>query len=133
MKINHIALYVRDIAKMRNFYELYFGGKLTHKYHNEQEKYIANFLIFSEGTYIELIQPDEPYEEKIKGKFYGLAHIGFELKTVDEVDRLCLRLKQNKYIQIKEASYKQSGFYEAIFLDPENNRIEIITQGAALL
>ncbi len=130
MKINHVALYVNDLVKMRNFYELYFGGRLTREYHNEQKKRTVSFLIFSEGTYIELIKPEKAYSEKNKGEFYGSAHIGFELKTTHEVDRLCLRLKQNKYTEMKKAHHTQNGFYEAAFLDPEDNVIEITAQGA---
>ncbi len=125
MKINHVALYVNDIVKMRNFYELYFGGKLSYEHYCDQKKHTTSFVSFPEGSYIELIHPDEDYIEKDKDKLYGSAHIGFELKTSDEVDRLCLRLKQNKYTQIKEPSHTKNGFYEALFLDPEKNIIEI--------
>ncbi len=125
MKINHIAFYVHDLEKMCNFYQIYLGAKIEHEYRNEEEGFTTCFLIFSEGTYIELIQPDTMLKDHDVLKCFGLTHVGFALDKFDDVDRLALRLEQNKYKKIDGPRYARSGFYAARFLDPEDNIIEI--------
>lgn len=36
MKIEHIAIWVRDLEKMKEFYETYFAGTSTELYHNKK-------------------------------------------------------------------------------------------------
>ena len=35
MKINHVAIYVKDLEKTREFYEKYFEANAYEKYHNK--------------------------------------------------------------------------------------------------
>lgn len=123
--MSHIALYVNDIAQMRNFYELYFDGQLVKEIHCEQENATKNFLVFADSSYIELIQPDISRAENIIKSLDSMAHIGFCLENKGELDRLCLRLKQNKYEQIHDIHNDNTGLYSACFSDPEGNKVEI--------
>lgn len=125
MKINHVALYVHDLEKMSNFYQIYLGAKIEHQYRNNEQGFTACFLIFSEGTHIEFIQPDRELNNRDYLQCFGLTHIGFSLYSIEDVDRLSLRLEQNKYEKIDGPRYARSGFYAARFLDPESNIIEI--------
>lgn len=125
MKINHIALYVNDMAKMRNFYELYFDGQLAKEVHCEKEKATKSFLMFADNSYIELIKLDASQYKDMAKETHSMAHIGFSLKDKNELDRLCLRLKQNKYTQVHEVEDDKRGAYTACFSDPEGNKVEI--------
>lgn len=37
MKIEHVALYINDLEKARDFFIKYFGGKSNDGYHNKIE------------------------------------------------------------------------------------------------
>ena len=46
MKINHVALYVKDLEKSREFYEKYFNAKANNKYRNLKTGLQTYFLSF---------------------------------------------------------------------------------------
>ena len=50
MKINHVAIWVSDIEKSREFYEKYFGGVSNEKYENKLKGFSSYFLSFQSGT-----------------------------------------------------------------------------------
>ena len=50
MKIEHIALYVTDLEKMKKFYEVYFSATSNDKYHNLTTGLETYFLSFDEGS-----------------------------------------------------------------------------------
>ncbi|MDL2245254.1 VOC family protein [Parabacteroides sp. OttesenSCG-928-J18] len=60
MKIEHIAFWVDDIEKMREFYLHYFNLSCGDKYVNPTKNYTSYFLTFNEGgSRIELMnRPD---------------------------------------------------------------------------
>ena len=49
MKIEHLAIWVKDLEGMRRFYEDYFGAKAGALYHNTKKDFKSYFLIFEEG------------------------------------------------------------------------------------
>lgn len=110
---------------MCNFYQIYLDAKIKYKNYNDKQELINCFLVFSGSVNIEFIQVCNDAENHSQLNFLGLNHIGFLLESINEVDRLCLRLEQNKYTKLEGPQYKNNGFYAARFLDPESNMIEI--------
>lgn len=43
MKIEHLAIWVKDLEQMRAFYETYFGAITANKYHNPLKKFTSYF------------------------------------------------------------------------------------------
>lgn len=46
MKIEHIAIYVKDLEKSKLFYEKYFNAKSNEKYRNPKHNLSHIFLVF---------------------------------------------------------------------------------------
>lgn len=44
MKIEHVAIWVKDLEKMKNFYETYFHVDTSAKYHNEKKEFESYFF-----------------------------------------------------------------------------------------
>ena len=50
MKIEHVALYVKDLEGARKFFEKYFCAKLGGLYHNRTSDFKSYFLTFDGGA-----------------------------------------------------------------------------------
>jgi len=59
MKIEHIAIWVRDIDKVCEFYRKYFGGVVHPIYHNPTKQFTSRFITFDDGARLEVMhRPD---------------------------------------------------------------------------
>ena len=50
MKIEHIALYVKDLETARSFFVKYLGAKSNEGYHNLKTGFRSYFLSFGDGA-----------------------------------------------------------------------------------
>lgn len=50
MKIEHIAIWVKDLEKVKDFYVKYFNMNCNEKYTNSQKKFSSYFLSFEGET-----------------------------------------------------------------------------------
>ena len=126
MKIEHTALYVEDLEKMKNFYEDYFSAKSNDKYYNPTTGLETYFLSFDGGSRLELMtRPDMSSQEKPLFRT-GFTHLAFSVGTKELVDQLTSRLKNDGYEVISGPRTTGDGYYESCIFDPEGNQIEII-------
>jgi len=59
MKIEHVAIWVRDIDKVCEFYRKYFGGVVHPIYHNPTKQFTSRFITFDDGARLEIMhRPD---------------------------------------------------------------------------
>lgn len=59
MKIEHIAIWVKDIDKVCEFYRKYFGGVVHPIYHNPAKQFTSRFVTFESGARLEIMhRPD---------------------------------------------------------------------------
>lgn len=59
MKIEHIAIWVKDIDKVCEFYRKYFGGAVHPLYHNPTKQFTSRFITFEDGARLEIMhRPD---------------------------------------------------------------------------
>ena len=59
MKIEHIAIWVKDIDKVCEFYRKYFGGVVHPIYHNPVKQFTSRFVTFDDGARLEIMhRPD---------------------------------------------------------------------------
>ena len=49
MKLEHIAMYVKDLEAAKEFFIKYFGAKPNEGYHNEKTDFRSYFLCFDGG------------------------------------------------------------------------------------
>ena len=59
MKIEHVAIWVKDIDKVCEFYQKYFGGVVQPLYHNPTKQFTSRFVTFEDGARLEIMhRPD---------------------------------------------------------------------------
>lgn len=128
MKIHHIAIWVKDLEEIKNFYETYFQGKSNELYHNPIKKFSSYFLTFDSGCQIELMHRPDILEGKrsFESQEIGIVHLAFSVGSKEKVDELTEKLRADGYKVVSEPRITGDGYYESVILDPEENIIEII-------
>lgn len=129
MKIEHVAIWAKDIEALKSFYEKYFDAQSNDKYTNPTKGFSSYFLGFASGPRLEIMQMDavpdsrnDPYDQ-----YTGLIHLAFSIGTEEKVDSLTERLKEDGFEVLDGPRKTGDGYYESVVLDPEKNRIEITT------
>lgn len=127
MKIEHIALWTKDLEKLKSFYEQYFGAKAGEKYTNPKKQFESYFLSFESGSRLELMQmpsvPDSTND--VHKQFTGLIHFAVSTGSKERVDSLTHLLKNDGYEVLDGPRTTGDGYYESVILDPDGNRVEI--------
>lgn len=125
MKIEHIAMYVNDIEKAREFFVTYFDAKSNDGYHNTSTGFRSYFLSFSDGARLEIMnKPDMSDDEKNIART-GYIHLAFSVGSMENVDNMTARLKSDGYLVISGPRTTGDGYYESCVVDFEGNQIEI--------
>ncbi|MDX1435606.1 MAG: VOC family protein [Anaerolineales bacterium] len=127
-KIEHIALWVRDIEASRDFYVKYFGGAAGAGYTNPETDFQSFFVVFGEGARLEIMQ--RPDTAQAKGaasgqETTGYSHIAFSVGSKEVVNRLTHWLIKDGYYLLGGPRTTGDGYYESLILDPDGNRVEI--------
>ena len=125
MKLAHIAMYVNDLERARDFFVSYFGATANEGYHNPKTDFRSYFLSFDDGTKLEIMtKPDLTDSGDFLNRF-GYAHIAFSIGSKDAVDSLTQRMKEDGYPVISGPRTTGDGYYESCILGFEGNLIEI--------
>jgi len=129
MTIDHVAVWVNDLEKMKDFYIKYFGCKTNEKYCNPKNRFESYFLAFKSGARLELmLKPEIPDNlNNVEAQYRGIIHIAIRTGSDGAVDELTRRIKSDGFTVVSEPRMTGDGFYESCILDPENNRIEIVS------
>mgnify|MGYP001796535682 FL=1 len=64
MIIEHIAIWTKDLEKLKNYYSKYFHGTVNDKYRNHKNGFESYFLTFESGARIELMKMSTVPENK---------------------------------------------------------------------
>ena len=125
MRIEHIAMYVNDLEKARDFFISYFDAVSNEGYHNIRTDFRSYFLTFTDGTRLELMtKPDLTDSGDFLNRF-GYSHIAFSVGSKEAVDRLTERMKKDGYDVISGPRTTGDGYYESCIIGIEGNQIEI--------
>ena len=125
MKLNHIAMYVNDLERARDFFVSYFGATSNEGYHNPKTDFRSYFLSFDDGTKLEIMtKPDLTDSGDFLNRF-GYAHIAFSIGSKDAVDSLTQRMKEDGHPVISGPRTTGDGYYESCILGFEGNLVEI--------
>lgn len=124
MKIEHIAIWTRDIERLAEFYTKHFGVVAGPLYHNAQKGFSSRFLSFKSGARLELMSlPTLP--ESAVAPSTGLAHFAISAGSEVDVDSLAVRIKLAGGIILDGPRRTGDGYYECCVADPDGNRVEI--------
>lgn len=127
MKIEHVAIWTKDIEKLREFYVKYFDGIAGEKYINTKKFFESYFIKFDSGARLELMQmPTIPSNlNDTSNQYIGLIHIAISVGSMEKVNSITDTLRKAGYKVVSEPRYTGDGYYESCILDPDENRIEI--------
>ena len=129
MRIGHVAIYVNDMERERDFFVKYFGAKASSKYSNFNTNFSNYWLTFDNNTELEIMQREGMIESPKGGYRTGYHHLAITVMDRKEVDDLTKRLAEDGYQVAKGARMTGDKRYESVVLDPEGNEIEIIAEG----
>ena len=125
MRISHIAMYVRDLEVVKEFYIRFFGAKAGELYHNPKTGLKSYFLSFDDGARLEIMNKPEMLDSPKELARTGYAHIAFSVGSKEKVDALTIELKTDGYEVISGPRTTGDGYYESCIVAIEGNQIEI--------
>jgi len=125
MRIEHVAIWTRDLERLKSFYETYFEVTAGAKYASTKRPFESYFLSFASGARLELMRlPDLADADRSRGTI-GLAHLALSTGSRETVNALSRRLRADGYTIVDGPRVTGDGYYESVVLDPDGNRIEL--------
>ena len=128
MKIEHIAIYVHDMEREKDFFVKYFRADSSEKYHNFQSGFSSYLLTFDGGARLEIMQRPTMEDPPTGTWRTGWHHIALEVGDRKDVDDLTKRIQADGYRVVSGARATGDGYYQSTILDDEGNSIEIFAK-----
>jgi len=126
MKIEHIAIWTKDLEQMKEFYLEFFDLASNKKYYNPTKKFSSYFLSFEDGARIELMhRPDVAEFIENAGSIIGLAHFAVSVGSKEKVDQITDEIRRKGHKVVGEPRTTGDGYYESVVADIEGNLIEV--------
>jgi lactoylglutathione lyase len=127
MRIEHVAIWTRDLQRCKDFYVRYFGGSAGAHYLNSVKGFESCFLSFADGARLEVMTTTSlPLAECAPGdQRLGLTHLAISVGSERLVDELTQRLRDDGISVVDGPRRTGDGYYESVVIDPDGNRIEI--------
>ena len=131
MKLEYIAIWTDNIELLRNYYVSFFDGQSNEMYINPKTQFQSYFISFESGARLEIMSmpniPDNT-NDTINAQHKGIIHIAFSVDTKQEVDAKAALLQANGFDILNGPRVTGDGYYEFVTLDPDKNRLEVITR-----
>ena len=125
MKIEHIAMYVNDLEKAKDFFTGYFNGRANAGYHNKTTGFRSYFISFNQGARLEIMKKPDVLDSEKPPARTGYAHIALSAGSKEAVDSLTEKLMQAGFKVESGPRTTGDGYYESCIVAIEDNRIEI--------
>lgn len=125
MKIEHVAMYVKDLERAKDFFEKYFEAISGAPYYNTNTGFRSYFLSFSDGCRLEIMNKEEMMDSDNSVARTGWVHVAFSVGSKEKVDALTAQLDADGYPVLRGPRTTGDGYYESCIVDVEGNQIEI--------
>ena len=125
MRIEHIAMYVNDLEKAKEFFVNYFNAISNEGYHNKTTEFRSYFLSFEDGARLEIMNKPQMMDDEKGLNRTGFIHIAFSLGSKNAVDVLTEKMRNDGYNVISGPRITGDGYYESCIIGIEGNQIEI--------
>ena len=125
MRIEHIAMYVTDLEKTKDFFVKYFHAAADENYHNKATGFRSYFLSFDGGARLEIMTRPQLQAGAKALEHTGYIHMAFCLGSEQAVDDLTQRLREDGYHVVSGPKMTGDGYYESCIVGIEENLIEI--------
>ena len=123
-RLEHVALWVRDVERVAGFYARYFDARIGARYENPRKGFQSRFLSFASGARLEVMARTD-VAERGAGESLGFAHVAIAIGNEAAVDALAARCKADGVPLLDGPRRTGDGYYECVVLDPEGNRVEV--------
>ncbi len=128
MRIEHVALWTRDLERLRAFYERYFDARSGARYESATRAgFTSYFLTFpSGGARLEVMSlPELGDPSGADAPAVGWAHLALTVGSRAAVTLLTERMRVDGVRILSEPRLTGDGYFESVVADPDGNAIEI--------
>lgn len=123
MRLEHVAVWTRDLEGLREFYCRWFGAVAGEKYVNTGKGFESYLLALPGGGRIELMR--KPGLADRGAETWGVAHFALSAGSEAAVDEAAGRMREAGIKVLDGPRRTGDGCYECAIEDPEGNRVEI--------
>ncbi len=124
MKIVNVGIYVKDLEKVKAFFEHYFDARVEAVLNDEASSYFSYILSLGEGALIELMNKPAIVDEAKDPNRTGLAHININVGSRERFDGIVKEFKQENYV-IQYETYSPEGAGEIRAITVEDIILEV--------
>ena len=126
MRIEHIAMFCKDLEQMRQFFLDHFEAESNELYHNPRTGLRTYILTFPEGgARLELMQRPDTIDADPSKLNIGFVHVSFAVGSKEAVDAKTIELSNAGYRVTSGPRTTGDGYYESCVLGPEGIQIEV--------
>ena len=125
MIIEHVAMYVNDLEKARDFFVSFLNGKSNDGYYNEKTGFRSYFISFDGGARIEIMNKPDMSDDNKDLNRTGYAHLAFSVGSTERVDELTEQIRNAGYEVVSGPRTTGDGYYESCIVTFEGNQIEL--------
>jgi lactoylglutathione lyase len=133
MTLDHVAIWTNHLEQLKDYYVRHFNGNANEKYTNRETLFESYFITFDTGSRIEIMnKPSIPenLNDRVAKQHLGLIHLAFEVETMEQVSEKARELAEAGFKIIRGPRKTGDGYFEFETLDPDDNRVEVITRFA---
>jgi lactoylglutathione lyase len=124
VRLEHVALWVRDVERVAAFYARYFDARIGDRYENPRKGFQSRFLEFASGARLEVMARTD-VDTRAVGEQLGFAHVAVAIGSEAAVDALASVFQADGVAVLDGPRRTGDGYYECVVLDPEGNRVEV--------
>jgi lactoylglutathione lyase len=126
-RLDHVAVWTRDLERLRAFYERYFAARAGVRYESATRPgFISYFLSFPEGGgRLELMTVADLGAASVIPAV-GYAHLAVGIGSRAAIDALAARLRSDGVRLLSGPRLTGDGYYEVVAEDPDGNLVEIM-------
>ena len=126
MRIDHAALFCKDLEVMRQFFLDHFEAQSNELYHNPKTSLKTYILTFPEGcARLEIMSRPDTVDMDPAKRNIGFIHLSFALGSKEAVDAKTEELQGAGYAVTSGPRTTGDGYYESCILGPERIQLEI--------
>lgn len=126
MRIDHAALFCKDLEEMRQFFLDHFGAQSNELYHNPKTGLRTYILSFPDGcARLEIMSRPDTMDIDPSGRNIGFVHLSFAVGSKKAVDEKTEELRSAGYTVTSGPRTTGDGYYESCILGPERIQLEI--------
>ena len=122
MKIEHIAIWAKDIDKVCEFYRKYFGGVVHPIYHNPTKQFTSRFVTFDDGARMEVMhRPDIDVGTR------GMFHVKHAIARVAKICKHIF-MTEHEHVGHEVSKHECLGYAHLSFSVGSKERVDDLTQ-----